>query len=196
MLSKNIFVFSNPLYWADVLFFYIKKEPDPDLKNVAPLQALESEKMMYVSDKKTHTYFRISEQACYSLSAQPGDLLRVVVRPEYTQKDLSTTQFRLSLKINDTLVHTYSFRSKRCEKVVYENNLKLIHGTLTELYIKIPKKKLPNRQMPYYSICLLEKNKTALVKVSKMVEPKTIKSTSKKRKQLSKRQKRILFLSK
>jgi hypothetical protein len=153
--------------------FLYKKEPDPVLEHVAPLQPLESERLTYIEDKKTHTYFRISEQICYNLSAQPGDLLRVVVRPEYTQKDLAATHFRLSLKVNDTLVHTYSFRSKRCEKAVYETNSKLIPGTLTELYITIPKKKLPNSKTPYYSICLLDKNKTALIKVSKVVASET-----------------------
>ncbi len=147
-------------------FSYLK-EPDPEWVDLKPINKLTEVSLLYTDTKKARMYYRISDKESFKVMLKPGDYLRLVVRSEFKQNDLPADKFRLVLKQNDTIKNTFDIKTKRCEKVVYQTEQKLIPGTLDEIYIKIPTNKgSKSNEKLLYEIILPDKSKTALIRLS------------------------------
>jgi hypothetical protein len=146
--------------------FKYEKQPSPEWVDLQPIYKLHQVRLVQIENKKILSYYRIANNDSLKITAKPGDYIRAYLRPEFKQNEISGIKSRIAVKLNDTILYTYSIRSKRCEKVVYENELQLIPGTLSEIYIRIPKNKNGNETKSNYSISLVEKNKTALIRLS------------------------------
>lgn len=147
-------------------FSYVK-EPDPEWSDIKPINKLTEVSLLYNDTKKARMYYRISDKESFKVMLKPGDHLRLLVRSEFKQNDLPADKFRLILKQNDIIKNTFDIKTKRCEKVVYQNEQKLIPGTLDEIYIKIPTNKAATtNEKLLYEIILPDKSKTALIRLS------------------------------
>ncbi len=86
-------------------------------------------------------YFRFSEKRPLKIKIIGPTILRVLTRFENHYKMKGRIDYRLQLKENGNIIHTYLLSSTFSDVTTYKHNNKLIPGKAREFYIEVPKGK-------------------------------------------------------
>lgn len=157
---QNI-IFSSK-YTVDARFVFKKiiqkdgwKEIEIEKSKIVPL---------VVNKKNTiKEYTRIDHNNSFDFDISNTNKIKVYIRGEFHYDMHANNDYVIVLKDNGKILNTYRLSSNRSNVMHYKYNDELIPGTLDKFSIKIPLGKHK------YSISILNKDKTALIRVLKKV---------------------------
>ncbi len=109
-------------------------------------------------------YTRIDHNNSFDFDISNTDEIKIFIRGEFQYDMHANNDYVIVLKDNGKILNTYRLSSNRSNVMHYKYNDELIPGTLDKFSIKVPLGKHK------YSISILNKNKTALIRVLKKID--------------------------
>ncbi|HSD63170.1 MAG TPA: hypothetical protein VLB50_05200 [Ignavibacteriaceae bacterium] len=110
-----------------------------------------------VSHENVIHYYRFSEKRPLKIKIIGPTLLRVLTRFENHYSMKGSINYRLQLKEDGKVLHTYLLSSSFSDITTYKNNNKLIPGKAREFYIEVPRGKHT------YTITPMDKDKNTIL---------------------------------
>ena len=86
--------------------------------------------------------------------------MRFLIRGEFKSHMFADNTLRVQIKENGKIINTIHISSKRSKSVVYTKGGRLVPGTPNKFFMEVPK------GSHEYEIVVLDKRKSALVKIS------------------------------
>jgi hypothetical protein len=83
-------------------------------------------------------YYRFSEKKPLKIKINGPTTLRILTRFENHYNMKGRIDYRVQLKENGKIIHTYLLSSTYSEVTAYKNNLKLVPGKANEFFIQVP----------------------------------------------------------
>lgn len=144
----------KPLIVARYVFSKIKEKK---LKWVMLSPSRPKEPVDLVTHENAVHYYRFSKDKPLKMKINGPSILRVLTRFENHYDMKGTINYRLQLKENGNVIHTYLLNSTFSDVTSYKDNNKLIPGKAKEFYIEVPKGKHT------YIITPLDKDKNTIL---------------------------------
>lgn len=110
-----------------------------------------------VSHENVIHYYRFSEKKPLKIKIIGPTILRVLTRFENHYSMKGSINYRLQLKEDGKVLHTYLLSSSFSDITTYKNNNKLIPGKAREFYIEVPRGKHT------YTITPMDKDKNTIL---------------------------------
>lgn len=114
-----------------------------------------------VAKSNIQSYYRFSSNLTQKFKVKGPRSLRVITRLEYDYTMQGSLSYRVRVKRNDTIIGTFKLSANLSTEAQYVNDKKHIPGTLEKFYLDVP----PGEY--YYEFSLLDKQFSALIRVSK-----------------------------
>lgn len=152
---------NNPNVGLRYIFYpkKAKKRTWVDLEPLSPYEPVE-----LVSKEETAKYYRFSPDKPLKVEIIGPTMLRVFTRVENDHKMKGRINYRLQIKKDGKVEHTYMLNSRKSEVTTYKNNGKMIPGKAKIVVFEVPKGK------HIYEIAPIDEDKKTLL--GKIVFPK------------------------
>ena len=137
--------------------YLFKKNRSKKIKWIMLSPSPSCEPVDLVTHENVIHYYRFSEAKPLKISINGPTVLRVMTRFENHYNMKGRINYRVQLKENNKIIHTYLLSSIYSEVTTYRHNSKLVPGKAREFYIQVP----PGRH--HYTIIPLDKDKSTIL---------------------------------
>lgn len=142
---------------AILMRYFFRKNRSKKIKWVMLSPSPSCEPVDLVIHENVIHYYRFSEAGPLKISINGPTVLRVMTRFENHYNMKGRINYRIQLKENNKIIHTYLLSSVYSEVTKYRYNSKLVPGKAREFYIQVP----PGRH--HYTIVPLDKDKNTIL---------------------------------